>query len=166
MQDADTQNNDFLGQVGRPFLARRIAQLHDVLAEQGQAVLKEAGMELDSRLGSVFYRIATRPGLSVAELAEELGLSHQLASYRVKKLVEAGLITRKRNPSDRTRSVLESTERARAELSQLQTVMRRLDRAYAELFEELGVDLLDLVARTRAALTQTPLSERIQRVQD
>ncbi|WP_203290849.1 MarR family winged helix-turn-helix transcriptional regulator [Maricaulis parjimensis] len=166
MTEKHTTSGDYVGQVGRPFLARRIAQFHDVLAEQGQDVLNAAGMELDSRLGSVFSLIAHRPGLSVAALADELGLSHQLATYRVKKLVEAGLVSQARDPEDRTRSILQPTDKAGAEVEKLQTVMRQLDQAYAELFSELGADLLELAIRARAALTKTPLLERINRVQD
>lgn len=117
-------------------------------------------MDLDARLGSVFFLIATRPGLSVAELAEELGLSHQLATYRVKKLVETGLVSQERDPDDRTRSVLRPTAKADPMVKQLRAVMRKLDGVYAQLFEELGVDLLDLATRAREALTTTSLLER------
>lgn len=152
--------DDYVSRIGRPFLARRISQLHDVLAEQGQEVMNEAGMDLDARLGSVFFLIATRPGLSVAELAQELGLSHQLATYRVKKLVETGLVSQERDPDDLTRSVLRPTAKADPMVKQLRAVMRKLDGVYAQLFEELGVDLLDLATRAREALTTTSLLER------
>lgn len=166
MRDVSSSDDDLVDQVGRPFLARRIAQFHDVLAEQGQQVLDAAGVDLDSRLGSAFYLIATRPGLSVASLADALTLSHQLATYRVKKLVEAGLVSRIRDPQDRTRSILQPTAKAEVELAKLQTVMGRLDRAYAGLFEELGVDLLELAVRAREALVRQSLSERIDHADD
>lgn len=155
---------DLVAQVGRPFLARRLSQLHDLLAEQGQELMNETGVDLDARLGSVFYRVATRPGLSVAELADELGLSHQLATYRIKKLVDAGLVTQLRDPQDRTRSVLRTTDAAGPMVDTLQTVMGKLDRVYAELFEELGVDVLDLATRAQAALKTQSLLERTRNV--
>lgn len=164
MDTNSKSKDDYVSRIGRPFLARRISQLHDVLAEQGQEVMNEAGMDLDARLGSVFFLIATRPGLSVAELAEELGLSHQLATYRVKKLVETGLVSQERDPEDRTRSVLRPTDKADQMVEALRPVMRKLDQVYAQLFEELGVDLLDIATRAREALTTTSLLERSRNV--
>ncbi len=160
MMTSSTENSDHLTRVGRPFLARRLAQLHELLAEQGQELMQAEGVDLDARLGSVFHLVATRPGLSVAELAEELGLSHQLATYRIKKLVEAGLVSQDRDPGDRTRSILQPTAKARPVIEQLETVMSQLDKVYAALFEELGVDLLDITSRARKALTETSLLER------
>lgn len=160
MDTNSKSKDDYVSRIGRPFLARRISQLHDILAEQGQEVMNGAGMDLDARLGSVFFLIATRPGLSVAELAQELGLSHQLATYRVKKLVETGLVSQERDPDDLTRSVLRPTAKADPMVKQLRAVMRKLDGVYAQLFEELGVDLLDLATRAREALTTTSLLER------
>lgn len=160
MDTNSKSKDDYVSRIGRPFLARRISQLHDILAEQGQEVMNGAGMDLDARLGSVFFLIATRPGLSVAELAQELGLSHQLATYRVKKLVKTGLVSQERDPDDLTRSVLRPTAKADPMVKQLRAVMRKLDGVYAQLFEELGVDLLDLATRAREALTTTSLLER------
>lgn len=165
MSTTETQAGEYIDRIGRPFLARRIAQLHDVLAEQGQAVLEDSGIDLDARLGSVFHLIATRPRLSVAELAGELGLSHQLATYRIKKLVDDGLIKQKRDPEDRTRSLLEPTAKAAPVVKDLQNVMSLLDRVYADLFEELGIDLLDITIRARAALNQNSLLQRSQHAQ-
>ncbi|MEE2526590.1 MarR family transcriptional regulator [Hyphobacterium sp. HN65] len=164
MNTGTETSNDYVCQIGRPFLARRIAQLHDVLAEQGQEMLDAAGIDFDARLGSVFYLIANRSGLSVAALADELGLSHQLATYRVKKLVKAGLVSQVRDPEDRTRSVLQPTAHAEPVVKKVQSVMRQLDQVYAGLFEELGIDLLALATRTRQALTENSLLERSRHV--
>ena len=160
MHNKMTHENDYVARIGRPFLARRIAQLHDVLAEQGQEVLSDAEIELDARLGSVFYLVATRPGLSVAAVAEALGLSHQLATYRVKKLVESGWVVQERDPECRTRSILQTAAEAEPKVQKLKAVMRQLDRVYEALFEELGVDLLDLATRARKALFEASLLER------
>jgi DNA-binding MarR family transcriptional regulator len=166
MQTNTTFENDEVARVGRPFLARRIAQLHELLAEQGQAVLSDAGIDLDARLGSVFYLVATRRGLSVAALAEALGLSHQLATYRVKKLVEAGLVIQERDPECRTRSVLQPAAEAEPKVRKLQAVMRQLDRVYGALFDELGVDLFELTTRARKALMEASLQERARNARE
>ncbi len=157
---------DYVRKIGRPFLARRIAQLHDLLTEQGQELLDDAGIDFDARLGSVFFLIASNPRLSVAAVAEELGLSHQLATYRVKKLVKAGLISQVRDPEDRTRSVLQPTGSAKPVVQKIQAVMYRLDQVYAQLFEELGIDLLETMTRARRALKTNSLLERSRHVQE
>lgn len=149
-------------QVGQAFLARRIAQFHDLLADQGQALLEARGVALDSRLGSCLYLIGQRSGLSVAELAAELDLSHQLATYRVKKLRADGLAEQSRDPDDRTRYVLTLTDEGQAVWQALHASLGDFARVYNALFEELGVDLFDAISRARQALRQSSLLERAE----
>lgn len=162
MTDQNMSSSSFVDDVGYPFLARRVAQFHDLLAEQGQALLTERGVTLDSRLGSCLYLIGERDGLSVAELAEELDLSHQLATYRVKKLREAGLAEQSRDERDRTRYVLKLTPAGRDVRKALSAQLDDFARVYEALFNELGVNLFEVVSRARKALLARSISDRAE----
>lgn len=160
MNTDPSRSHSLVDQVGRPFLARRISQFHDMLADQGQVLLQARGIDLDARLASALHLIGTRARLSIAELADELDLSHQLATYRVRKLREAGLAVQERDPEDRTRYVLTLTPPGEAIHAGLRETMAVLDEVYAGLFAELGVDLFEAISRARDALRDTSIAQR------
>lgn len=60
----------------------------------------------------VLMRIHGEPGLTVSELAVQLGLRQSNASAAVKALVGRGLLERKTSPSDRRLALLYPTEAA------------------------------------------------------
>lgn len=61
---------------------------------------------------------------SIGTVAERLLIEHHSASELVKRLVEGGLVTRKRDSSDRRRVTLGLTDEAQEILSRLSTIHR------------------------------------------
>jgi len=162
MTESNTAPGVLVEEVGRAFLARRLNTLAELIAEQGQSLLADKGGALDARLSSTLYAVHARPGASVADIAEALGLSHQLASYRIKALRQAGLISQSRDPRDRKRYVIGLTREGGEALAALERSMDAACRAYDALFEEIGGDLFALAGRAIGALRARPLKMRAQ----
>jgi len=81
---------------------------------------------------------------TVGYLAERLRIHHNSAVELADRLVEAGLITRAQDPTDRRRVQLELTQLAQDQLA-------HLSRSHLAELERMGPALLDILSKTNAA---------------
>ncbi len=68
--------------------------------------------------GELLRLAASRPGITVADAAQELRLAPNTVSTLVGKLTSAGLLTRSRGPQDARTALLTVTDSARRRLAQ------------------------------------------------
>ena len=109
--------------------------------------------------------VAARPGLTIAELLDILGITKQSLNRVLRELIEKGLVEQKKGESDRRQRLLYLTENGAARERKLAEVQRaRMRRAYREagpeavagfrrvlelmLDEEARESLLQFVARS------------------
>jgi DNA-binding MarR family transcriptional regulator len=83
-------------------------------------------------------------GLTMGELAREIGISYAGATQVIDQLVELGLVERERSAEDRRVVRLRLTERARPEMEQ---ALARRARQVREVCEQLGPDEARAFAR-------------------
>jgi len=101
---------------------------------------------------------AARPGLTVADAAQELRLAPNTVSTLVGRLAEAGLLTREKSTRDGRTVLLSATDKARRRLAEFRDLRadlagRALDRmttADQELLAAAGPALLRLAERMEA----------------
>ncbi len=141
--------------------AMRVGQLASTLYEQMDECLTADGMRLPGYATSIVQSLYHGGPQSISDLAQRLQLSHQLASQRVKWLVTAGLANAALGKADRRVRVISLTKLGRAEGRKLQAFLPKLDRAYSDLFTEIGIDLHHAMLRASAALADRPLHTRI-----
>jgi MarR family transcriptional regulator for hemolysin len=89
------------------------------------------------------------PGMSLAEVADHLGITPPSASKLVDGLVARGLIDRQESPADRRRIALALTTSG-AELAEAS--FRATQAAYTARFSALPKDTLELIAQAMEAL--------------
>jgi DNA-binding MarR family transcriptional regulator len=101
---------------------------------------------------------AARPGLTVADAAQELRLAPNTVSTLVGRLTEAGLLSRDKSPQDGRTALLTATEKARQRLAEFRDLRADLaGQALARLTEE------DRRALARAAPALLRLSDEMER---
>jgi DNA-binding MarR family transcriptional regulator len=66
-----------------------------------------------------------------------------------------------RSAEDNRKRVISLTEEGERQADKLQSVLARVDRAFEELFADMGVDLLADVERFEQAIEAKPLTERL-----
>jgi DNA-binding MarR family transcriptional regulator len=147
---------------GRAAFALRLRQSSAMLGEQMDQCLQAHGLSLPAYATGLVQTLYHRGPESVSALAEELGLSHQLASQRLRWLVTQGLVSIIDNPADRRRRLVGLTAAGQAEAELLQAFLPQLDRAYRDLFDEINMDLNQGLIDARAALDTRPLLARMQ----
>jgi DNA-binding MarR family transcriptional regulator len=144
----------------RAAFAMRVGQLSSLLYDQMESCLVSSGLRLRGYTTSIVQTLHHAGPQSITELAERLQLSHQLASQRVRWLVGEGFVTIDRGAEDRRRSIVTLTSDGSAEAEKLQGFLPVLQSAYADLFDEIGLDVHRAVLDATAALADRPLAVR------
>jgi DNA-binding MarR family transcriptional regulator len=142
------------------FLGRAVERLSVLIAEQSQIVSDTMGIVIPVRSCSLMTVLAMLGTASAADLARELGHSHQLVMQKIPKLLRLGLIQQGNDDDDARRRVFTPTSKGLSELAKFEQCTALIRAAYAGLFAEVGdvKQFVDLVAN---ALNERPLDQRI-----
>lgn len=142
-------------------LGLNVRQLLETLEVQIGASLAVAGCALRSTTTGIALLLYKESGLSVADIAGRLRISHQLTTQRVGWLVANGFAQLALDPADGRRHIVTLTAEGQHECGKLEAHLVDLDRAYNELFAEIELNLCQAVRRAEQALLARPLAVRI-----
>lgn len=142
------------------FLGRAVERLSVLIAEQSRIVFETMGIVIPVRSSSLMTVLATLGSASAADLARELGASHQLVMQKIPKLIRLGLIQHRSDDADARRRLFQLTADGAAQLAKFEECTVLICAAYAGLSAEVG-DVRHLVDRTTDALNARPLDKRI-----
>ena len=154
---------DFIAALGRPFVAHRLRRLSELFVDGYAAWLPAFGVTAPARALSTLLLLDREGPLGVTEIAARLRLSHPLLIRMTGQLAGQGLIAFAADPKDARRRPATLTAKGRAEAERIRAAAAVLDRAYAELFAEIGADLVDLAGRVEAACLRDGFAARLER---
>ena len=143
------------------FLSNLLLRLVDLIASQGDDLLREAEITVPARAVACVLFIGDQDEASLADIAKALDESHQLAAHRVEGLIELGLIERRDDPRDRRRKILSLTPKGRGQYKRLRARLTEIEAAFSGLYEELGIQIPTIIEDAIEALHRTPLLDRI-----
>lgn len=143
------------------FLGRAVERLSVLIAEQSKAVFDEQDIVIPVRSCSLMTVLSALGTASAADLARELGHSHQLVMQKIPKLLKLGLIRDGNDENDARRRVFRLTDEGTSQLEKFEQCKILISTAYEGVFAEVG-DVMDMVARTTRALTGRSLEDRIK----
>lgn len=158
MSGGNYQDNHDLANA---FVANRLDRLADLIGDQGEEILRDAGIEFPSRAVSTVMLIGERGGVSTADIADALQQPHQLVTQRVEFLIEAGLLNRLPDPSDGRRKILQLTDKGVEQYTTLASRLEKVDQVLVKLFQEVGYDLSHIAMLVIKALARASLLERM-----
>jgi DNA-binding MarR family transcriptional regulator len=141
------------------FLGRAVERLSMLIAEQSKTIFDERGIVIPVRSCSLLTVLSNLGMASAADLARELGHSHQLVMQKIPKLIRLGLIRDGNDENDGRRRIFRLTDAGANQLVKFEQCRVIIRAAYEGLFAEVG-DVMDLVARTTDALNERPLDKR------
>ncbi len=144
------------------FVAYQLEHLADLISEQGELLLEDAGLEFPARTVSSLLLIGEHGEISTADIANILKQPHQLVTQRIELLITSKIIERFVDPNDGRRKILRLTVRGADQFKRLQDCLAKAVRAFAVLFEELECDLPVLTQLATKALNQKSVLERVR----
>ncbi|HCR66923.1 MAG TPA: hypothetical protein DIW38_10475 [Oceanicaulis sp.] len=143
------------------FLSNKLLRLVETIADQGEALLKSAGIVIPPRAISTLLMIGELDNVTAADIAGSLDQPHQLATQRISLLMELGLVTKAPHATDSRRKVLTLTETGREQYTLMIAMLENIRAAMDALYDELGCNLADMAAKAVTSLKDRPLIERI-----
>lgn len=129
------------------FVSNKLVQLTDLIAQQGDDLLRDANLEIPSRAVSIMLLIGEHGEISAADISNLLQQPHQLVSQRLDVLTKLALIKRKSDPCDGRRKILLLTAKGEDQFRQLTARMVQVADVFAALFEEIECDLAAMATR-------------------
>jgi DNA-binding MarR family transcriptional regulator len=136
--------------IGKKIQDRVFKAYTQLLASEGKLT---SGDELSFSQIQTVKAIEENGHVSITELAHLLGVSAPSASAMVDRLVEKGVLTRRRDPHDRRRVVVEARPEA---VAMIRKVEEKIITTFVELVEEIGPDTArlwcEVLGRVEAAI--------------
>jgi len=143
------------------FVSNLLLRLVDLIANQGDDLLREAEITIPARAVACVLFIGDKREASLADIAKALDESHQLAAHRVEGLIGLDLIERSDDPRDRRRKILSLTPKGRTQYKRLRARLAEIEAALSGLYEEIGIHIPTIIEQAIEALHRTPLLDRI-----
>lgn len=144
------------------FVANRLDRLTSLIFDQGDEMLRNAGVAIPSQSVSLLLLVGEHGGLCAADIASTLNQAHQLVTQRVEVLVDLGMIERKADPVDGRRRILVLTPKGKAKYATLQSILPQAANAFAELFDEIECDMSAFSLKAMEALGRVSILDRIR----
>jgi DNA-binding MarR family transcriptional regulator len=143
------------------FVANTLERLAALIIEQGEDLLRDAGLTFPSRAVSTVLLLGERTCLSAADLAKALGQPHQLVTQRVDLLIDLGIVSRAGDSRDARRRVLVLTAKGKKQFEALRARLVLAEAAFAALFAEIDCDLPGVAVNAMAALRRSSVQDRV-----
>jgi DNA-binding MarR family transcriptional regulator len=144
------------------FLGNQLSRLVDLIVDQGDELLRDAGLSFAARAASTILLVHERDKVSTADIARELHQPHQLATQRVETLIASGLLKRRNDPQDGRRKILSLTVKGTREAESLKLTLHQAQQAFQEVYDEVEVNLGAVALRAIEALNRNSLAARIK----
>lgn len=132
----------------------------DRIVAEGGAYARRMGVSAPVRSMSCLLLLEQKPR-PVTDLASALGMTHAGAIKASGALIEAGLVRRGSDPADRRRKPLALTAEGHAAARETRGFIEPVRLAYADLFEEIGTDVLAAIEALDAALDRKDFDQRL-----
>ena len=144
------------GYFGRP-----IHDLYHLFMGQLEVLYQDFGLNIPVVCSSTLQLIHSKSRMAPADIARALGDPHQVVAQRLGSLEKRGLISKSADKTDKRRSVIMLTPEGVQQAERLEYLMKVSEGVYAELMQEIGVNLPALLARTKDALLATDMRTRM-----
>jgi DNA-binding MarR family transcriptional regulator/ribosomal protein S18 acetylase RimI-like enzyme len=150
----------YLPSLAQLALGSRLKSLSDHFYAAVDEVYRSCGAGVESRWFPVLRFLWEHGETTVSDVAVAIGQTHSAVSQLADKLVDAGLVCRKKDAADGRRSLLALTDKGQAALSALGPIWVAVRRGIRRSLGEEGLmTLLEALAATEQALQERPVVE-------
>lgn len=152
---------DFADELGPGYLnlvVRRVAQR---IAAGGDAYFRHKGVASAAASTAVLTYIARHEGASIADIASALGYTHQAVAKAVHAMEKAKLVRTVASADDLRKRRVSLTRDGKREAIELDALAEHAAKVFAEIFDEIGVDLFKALRDFEHATDRRPLLGRL-----
>ena len=133
----------------------------ELISSQGAEVFDRLGISLHASKISIVLALHFKGALSSTELAKHIGLSRQIIESRLKSSVSDGFFTSLPDPKDSRKRIYSISKEASPEAERIVSIMIDFEQVYAELWQEIGIELEQALKLMERALAKKSLTYRL-----
>ncbi len=142
------------------FLGRHLENLSQLIEQQSKDVFDYENIQVPVKSCSTFMCIGQHDEVSSADIARELGISHQLVKQKLTHLLKLDLICVDADPIDKRRRLLKQTAKGKTQHTKLLELLPKFEAVYEDLYKSLDFRLIEKIELFRSELESTPMCER------
>lgn len=142
------------------FLAKSVFDLHNLIQAQSAELYTEKEMGFPVWASSTILLLSKVDTASIMEISKDLNLSHQLASQRIKAMLNLELVEGLKDPNDKRRTLYKLTPNGLKKSKILELYCDDAEVAFKDLSSEVGVDIQSILNSAITALTAKSFGER------
>jgi DNA-binding MarR family transcriptional regulator len=140
-------------------IATRLQRLSDQFRKDGVLIYKAQGIDFEPKWFPVIYTLHHKPGISVMELAAEIGYAHPSTIILLNELEKEKLIQSKKDRHDERKRLLLLTEKGQQLIGRMQPVWEAMTAATAELTDTQN-NLLKAIEEVEAKFREVSFLQR------
>jgi len=148
-------------QAGRLALATRIKLLSEKMMQDGSEIYKSQKIDFEPRFFAVFYLVKDNPGLTVTEIAHHIGISQPAVTQILNPMIKKNLVKVSKDKIDTRKKIITLSKKGEALLPALVPLWKDFESAITEMFQELNINILDILERTENALDEKSIYSRV-----
>ena len=152
---------DFADELGAGYLNLVLRRVSQRIATEGDAYMRQTGVATSATSTAILAYVERNERTSIADIAQALGYSHQAVAQAVETLERGGLMQSSVAVEDLRKRLLSLTNVGRREFEKVEAVADRAAIVFAEVFDEIGVDLFKTLRAFEVALDRRPLVGRL-----
>ncbi len=124
---------NIIDETGVLAIAARLQRLCDQIRKEGSLIYKESGVDFEPKWFPVIIVLTKKAPLSIAEIANEIGLAHPSVIQLVKELEEKNLVKSSAHKVDKRIRLIDLTPKAYKTIQQMKPVWAKMIKGLEEI---------------------------------
>jgi DNA-binding MarR family transcriptional regulator/N-acetylglutamate synthase-like GNAT family acetyltransferase len=153
---------EFYSRVGKMAIGSRLRRLSERLTDQAAAVYHLYEIDFQPKWFPVFYMLSQRDGMTITEIAGEIGHSHPSVSKIVSEMRKAGLIEGRKDDSDGRRNRVALSAKGEEMREKVKEQYQDVEQASLKLLSEANHNLWKAMEEWEYLLDQKSLLRRVE----
>jgi DNA-binding MarR family transcriptional regulator len=148
-----------IDELGLLAISTRLQRLSDQLRKDGALIYRDNGIDFEPKWFPVIYTLHSKPGLSVVELAAEIGYAHPSTISLLKELEKNKLILSRKDRLDERKRILRLSDKGKQLVQQMQPVWQIMTKAIEEITNTRN-NLMKAIIEVETRLSEMSFFER------
>jgi DNA-binding MarR family transcriptional regulator/GNAT superfamily N-acetyltransferase len=153
---------NFFKKTGKMALGSRLRMLTAKITDDASAIYYLYGIDMQPKWFPVFYVLSEREGVTITEIATEIGHSQPSVSKIIREMADKGLVVENKDSSDGRRNVVQLSEAGKEIIEKIQSQYDDVNHAIEELSAQANHDLWKAIEEWEFLLEQKSLFQRVR----
>ncbi|MBX7046347.1 MAG: bifunctional helix-turn-helix transcriptional regulator/GNAT family N-acetyltransferase [Ignavibacteria bacterium] len=153
--------SNVIKKAGRLALATRIRLLAEKMLQDGSEIYKSLNLDFEPRFFAVFYLLKDNPSLSVTEIANHIGISQPAVTQILNGMLKKNLVRIVKDKVDTRKKLIMISKKGEAMLPQLLPLWKDFESGIGEMFDSMGINILEILDKVESALDEKSVYERV-----